>query len=153
MPNKYSACNRQLVWDRNSYKNKAWGSICSCSDEEKTSQQEDEVGGEAGGGALLHQAGAVTPEKIKTEAGGPGTDWYLHVSTAGAATNLRTVDLRHFSQAATGSIDRRAGGFECEGLLGVLPAVILSVFLTKCYLYIEQSSEILFDRLVVGNSR
>ena len=61
MPNKYSACNRQLVWDRNSYKNKAWGSKCSCSDEEKTSQQEDEVGGEAGGGALLHQAGAVTP--------------------------------------------------------------------------------------------
>ena len=34
---------------------------CSCSEEEKSSQQEDGVGDEVGGVALLHQAGAVTP--------------------------------------------------------------------------------------------
>ena len=34
---------------------------CSCSEEEKSSQQEDGVGDEVGGVALLHQTGAVTP--------------------------------------------------------------------------------------------
>ena len=33
----------------------------SCSEEEKSSQQEDGVGDEVGGVALLHQTGAVTP--------------------------------------------------------------------------------------------
>ena len=98
-----------------------------CSDEEDSSQEEGEgVEGDAGGGALLHQAGAVTPEDEAMLMRALPLTGYLQVPTA-AAADLRCINLGHFRHFCRGPIDERDGGFKCKGLV-----VSVTVILGPC---------------------